>query len=895
MTLSLSLAASSLWAKSTDDGRGHALIGHLLDVAACAEAVLEREPATTRALYAQDLQTDEANAMRWIVALVGLHDLGKAAPSFQHKWQPGAQRVKEHGLAWSITPPNVPHGVISYDLLRQLLGRKGWFRKTAGHLGDAIGAHHGFRAVGSDLRAAKSVYVKGTSAWTTVQQEIVDAVLATVGVHTPQESVSSLEELSGAAFMRLAGLTSFVDWIGSNADFFPYGRDVGDLAAYYRHSLELAHRALDTIGWIPRQPLSNQPVTFQGIFTGYEPRPLQQTMIELVNDQHEPCLLIVEAPMGEGKTEAALYAYSRLQKQVGHRGMYVALPTQATGNAMFERVQHFLSSDCFEHHAPVDLQLLHGASLLSNSYADLRIRAVDGDEHAVVAREWFSAKKRALLTEYGVGTVDQALLSILNIKHQFVRLWGLANRVVVIDEVHAYDMYTGKLIETLVQWLHALGSSVILMSATLPNDKRHDLLAAFGVQEEVSAPYPRITKVDSTGATTRTFAARPQAEILVDAADFDLEHIADLTLEQIKQGGCAACVVNTVNRAQELYQRLQTMTGEQGEEVELYLFHARYPAEDRKVLENRVLSLFGKEAHSRPHRAVLVATQVVEQSLDVDFDVMVTDIAPIDLVLQRAGRMHRHDRPERPIKTPRLYVAGLTEDIPDFGVHGIIYDPYTLLKTWATLTRYQTIQLPDDFDPLINAVYSDDVSEGATETLEQALEQAKVALLKDEKKRLNAADEAIVGKPDGFMGSRRKQNETQDDIDEDDARVHAALRPVTRLGDPTITVIPLFQHGDLLTLDRAGNIAVNLDEALSYPRAKDIYAKDIYMRSVKLSNRYNRYRALLDVGVPKGWQTQPLLRHCYPLIVDENGKVAFDAMSITVSDELGIVVEYNKQ
>jgi len=228
MTTLLSPAAASLWAKSTEDGRGHALIGHLLDVAACAEAVLEREPATTRVLYAQDLQTNEATAIRWVIALVGLHDLGKAAPSFQHKWLPGAQRVQKHGLTWASVPPNVPHGVISHDLLAQFLEQKGWSYKTAAYLGDALGAHHGFRATGSVLRSVTR-RVTGKSDWTAVQQELVDVVLTTVGVETSAESIPRLEDLSGAAFMRLAGLTSFVDWIGSNADFFPYGRDVNDL------------------------------------------------------------------------------------------------------------------------------------------------------------------------------------------------------------------------------------------------------------------------------------------------------------------------------------------------------------------------------------------------------------------------------------------------------------------------------------------------------------------------------------------------------------------------------------------------------------------------------------------------------------------------------------------
>ena len=204
----------------------------------------------------------------------------------------------------------------------------------------------------------------------------------------------------------------------------------------------------------------------------FRPRALQTRISDLLENIDAPALFVVEAPMGEGKTELAFYAHLELQRQNGHRGLYVALPTQATGNAMFERTRDFLQtfsatrSDLAER---LDLQLLHGATLLKESYQDIVIRKIDEKENeVVVARSYFSHRKRALLSEYGVGTVDQALLSVLNIKHQFVRLWGLGNRVVVLDEVHAYDTYTGTLIESLVRWLHALGSSVIVITNDEP-------------------------------------------------------------------------------------------------------------------------------------------------------------------------------------------------------------------------------------------------------------------------------------------------------------------------------------------------------------------------------------------------------------------------------------------
>jgi CRISPR-associated endonuclease/helicase Cas3 len=313
-----------------------------------------------------------------------------------------------------------------------------------------------------------------------------------------------VDSLTAGAFQRLAGLTSFADWIGSSLPFDVFD---GDAKAYFERAKLRALTALDQVGWTTRKPLISEPTTLEDAFSylvgpndRFRPRALQTEMARLLEEVNAPALFVVEAQMGEGKTELAFFAHLELQRKLGHRGLYVALPTQATGNAMFERsrdfLKHFSESRRDDLASRLDLQLLHGATLLKDSYQEIVIRGVDEkEEEAVVARSYFSHRKRALLSEYGVGTVDQALLSILNIKHQFVRLWGLGNRVVVLDEVHAYDTYTGTLIELLVRWLHAIGSSVIVMSATLPAKKRAALLEAFDAKNMEDVKYPRITRV----------------------------------------------------------------------------------------------------------------------------------------------------------------------------------------------------------------------------------------------------------------------------------------------------------------------------------------------------------------------------------------------------------------
>ena len=247
-----------------------------------------------------------------------------------------------------------------------------------------------------------------------------------------------------------------------------------------------------------------------------------------------------------------------------------------------------------------------------------------------------------------------------------MRLFGLAGKTVIIDEVHAYDAYMMKLMERLLEWLAALGCGVVLLSATLPNKKRHDLVKAFAAGLRRNEPkredklYPRLTWVSRTYSGVEHFPASTQFSrtILYEWVNGALPTATSqvFTLgvrlqKALADGGCAAVICNTVSRAQEVFRALKPFFS--GQDVddgqhELNLFHARFLYDDREQREGQALRRFGKPNDpkvKRPRRAVLVATQVIEQSLDLDFDLMVTEMAPVDLILQRAGRLHRHNRP----------------------------------------------------------------------------------------------------------------------------------------------------------------------------------------------------------------------------------------------------------
>lgn len=688
--------------------------------------------------------------------------------------------------------------------------------------------------------------------------------------------------------MLLAGLTSFADWIGSNTEWFKFGTeaDTDDLMQWFVASQEHAQYALDKLGWQPRVPLLSRPCSFAESF-GFPPRPLQGAVACVLGELDEPAVLLIEAPMGEGKTEAAWFAHLELQRRFGHRGLYIALPTQATGNAMFARTLAFLKTRDADRW--LDLQLLHGGTLLNEHFQQLRLASIhdDGEPQMaqVKAAEWFTHKKRALLSEYGVGTVDQALLPVLPVRHHFVRLWGLANRVVVFDEIHAYDAYTGTLLIHLVRWLHALGSSVVLLSATLPPVIRHELAQVVkGKLPAIEASYPRLSVFSSRSVRQIHFEADPKRRMTIALRPIgsQVEELQTALLQHLAGGGMGLGLVNTVQRAQELYglfpegEPLHWGGAQVGKRLddgtEVYLFHARFPAYQRQLREQRVLDIFGKDGGElRTGRKILIATQVVEQSLDLDFDLIVSDLAPIDLLLQRAGRLWRHSRPQRPVTGPVLMVAGLAGEAPgDFGKPlwwGAVYAESVLLRTWCLLRQpeHLHVTLPDDIDVLVQAVYEENVfiPDELQERLDKALlDSDGVGIAKKQQ-----AHGAIIGLPDDGSWDDPARFVL---YDEEDPCVHHTLAAQTRLGDESLNVIPI-----------GPSDSFDLEKEPGFEQAR------AWVRRTLRVGRKDLVKELKARGIPASWQQSPLLRNHFPLCLDEAGHWKADG-AIRLNNALGL-------
>jgi CRISPR-associated endonuclease/helicase Cas3 len=564
---------------------------------------------------------------------------------------------------------------------------------------------------------------------------------------------------------------------------------------------------------------------------GFTPTPAQQQVSTALNKVSLPTLAVIEAPMGSGKTEAALAVYAHWAKTARHSGLYVAMPTTATSNQMHTRVTDFLSK---QFGMDIEPLLVHGQALLRDAPAENEaVEEADKEGDQSAAQAWFLPRKKSLLAPFGVGTVDQTLMSVLQTKHFFVRLLGLHHKVVIFDEVHAYDAYMSELFERLLIWLRQIGASVIVLSATLPNKTRQRLISAYAGNASLlpAAHYPRLTFAATDGKVDALELASSDEKILsFEWIDREEETIITRLRDELREGGCAVVICNTIARAQKIYEAL--MEERFCDDDHLILFHARFPFAWREELERKVLDQFGpgedktKPNPKRPAKAVVIATQVVEQSLDLDFDVMISDHAPVDLLLQRAGRLQRHKVNAAARKQPyRLLIAApdVDNEMPTFERGDkFVYDEYVLLRSWVVLNQLavQEIILPTGLPTLIEQVYGDAEPTDQPELL-AALTKAKEGMAKDELGMKVKARKRLVAKPD-YEDLLWGDNAG---LEEDDPTVHETFQALTRADRPGISVVCLHRVADKLCLEpddpsTVFDPAVKLDKAMARELAR---------------------------------------------------------------------------
>ncbi|SDX92327.1 CRISPR-associated helicase/endonuclease Cas3 [Nitrosomonas sp. Nm33] len=807
-----------------DEQKWHPLPYHCLDVASVAAAWWDTDPTIQRTFLAAFGCTQiQQNKLRaWILFFIALHDLGKFDLRFQLKapnalaaaWRPlgkedhgvSARDITgfDHGWAGMAWANQEYRQWVSHDNADCEIWEiwKPWLAAVTGHHGDfceptKIYAPEADAAIIAHDRNARQGFI-----------------FALANIFLTPEGLGfqdSLPFTSPSAQHLLAGFCAVCDWIGSNTDVFEYQKPVTVLTDYFVARVEKiqAGDVLHHFGLVVKV------VGYKGVsdllMPEESPRGVQ---VQVDNLPTIPGLTLIEAPTGSGKTEAALAYAWRLLDQGMANSIVFALPTQATANAMLTRVEVF-AEKVFGN---ANVVLAHGKSKLNSEFGRMVIagqrRTAQGKEEASVqCAAWLaSSRKRVFLGQIGVCTVDQVLLSVLPVRHKFVRGFGLNKSVLIVDEVHAYDAYMNGLLGEVLRRQRSTGGSAILLSATLPVSIRTKLLEAWESCGVEKASYPALWHATQNNAlcTTVPDEHRPERrEVITECIKLPgaipNDDVMGRIIAAAESGAKVAVVMNLVDDAQQLARKLRGKTT-----IDVDVFHARYRFMDRQKKETATLAHYGRNAE-RDKGRILVATQVVEQSLDLDFDWMLTQICPVDLLFQRLGRLHRHRRESRPagFELPRCTVLSVEGE--DYGLHKLIYgNTRVLWRTEQLLAGASKIVFPEAYRDWIEQVYQRD---------DWINEPEKIALGYDEFSVMQRTREANALQLITMTAKAFRDEEAQ-------------VTGLTRDGEMSLTVLPIqpdkrLLNGQVLSALNERDLAETLNlHATPVPASWEKWLKD---------------------------------------------------------------------
>ncbi len=845
-----------------------------------------------------------------------IHDEGKISPYFSclvTKNIPEAlERLKEDGI--SIPPwkqyetSGCNHAYIGEVLLR--------FYGCPRGVASIIGSHHGMTQKISEYREdieeilcergklGRNLYGDEALQWKRLRKEFLEWALQKSGYN----DISEIPKLLQKGQILLTGLLIMADWIASNTKYFPLLAlaEDGDETYYPRRIKD----AMDNIK-LP-QPWESDTYFmdeegFREIF-GFLPRPAQIDFIQTIQDMTDtetqrPGIFILEAPMGIGKTEAALAGAQLLANRTAAGGIFFGLPTQATANSLFERVISWAEKQAENSPMGNSIRLAHGLAEFDPRYRMFLENDQIGDEseeelkeNRLYAHTWFNGKKQAMLADFVVGTVDQILMSALKKKHVMLRHLGMASKIVIIDECHAYDVYTSEYLDRTLTWMGMYGQPVIVLSATLPAQRRRQLLAAYlnekvdNIPKEIETAmgYPLLTY--SAGETVLQKQLQSDStQLVVNVESLDVDRLVDFLTESLKEGGCAAIILNTVRRVQKIAQLLK----EELPDKEILELHSRYLYPDRKEREEELLKRMGKGSAAKERNGfILVASQVAEQSLDFDADILITELCPMDLLLQRMGREHRHREHDviRPnnLSKARCMILRDGEEVYSKGSKAV-YAEYLLMRTQKMLPG--KISIPADIPMLVQKVYSDN-----NEEIFQNIEGYKEA-----KKKYQDAQKKKQSKASGFLLDKPKKREARrescldqwltDSTSVDDKEAQAVVRD----GSPSLEVLVLMEHDGRMSFVpwQDEDELLNGDELPSYEICMKIAKQRL--RLPRLICREDRLGAVISELEKKfetyfsEWKKSPWINGELILLLDENLSATLGGVQIQYSRENGLM------
>lgn len=842
------IAMNQLWAKSSpfQSISTHGIISGCI----CKHLMKEYLSAGSRELVANLLEISGEELIDFMGYLVSLHDIGKIDYHFQCKDPRMKERLKALGFVKNtVGKENARHEKTGAIAIRKIWERLELDDDAVDVFSALIGAHHQ-KDYGKESQSKEALFAE--------RRQNLEFQMRSRFLFDSELRLPNISDEEGVSEVVLLGVMILSDWIASSVAF----SDAEMWIDQEDCELEIVRK---TEKFLTKSGLKKESIDWKTDFNEIWPwipregmRLLQKHAEELMNGEKRCRLILMEAPMGEGKTEAGMYCAVQMLRQWKKDGFYIALPTAATSNQMASRMSAwFHSLDISK-----KVRLLHGMAWMVDSCTQENTGSMDDQDEIV---RWLAPLRRGLLGQFSVGTIDQAMLSVTKSRYGVLRLLGLSNKVLVIDEIHSYDVYMGEFIERLLQWCYSMEIPVIMLSATLPPKLKAKLLKPY-TKQQLSNEYPLITAICEDGTVMEVPIETTLKNMTVTVELLPIlnhpEQIARKAAALAEKGGCICVLMNTVKQAQKVYAVLEEIF-----DGERLLFHAQFPAYRRQEIEVECIRKFGKDKSNRPRRAILVSTQVVEQSLDVDFDAMLTAVAPIDLILQRMGRIFRHDDTVRPshLRSPSQYI--LIPDGEDYGVDGYVYPEVLLHQTIHILQGRDTVKIPEDLARLVADGY--DESKVPPNGFEKWMEH-----ILDEQVDAGRSLKYLIGTPDKMYSALGNSKQLFDDEGE-----NKYLTVQTRLGENSVRVALL--EPDLY---RQVEASVTKD-GFAKVRNREL-AKMVQLQSFSVAERRLRFDKS-DESYIKG----DILLTGVRVYQAQDGVCELSGGRILVDKELGVIIE----
>lgn len=920
--MELSIETKNLWGKKkvdkvTKEEKWLPLIVHLLDTQNTIEYLYNNWLNDSQRRILKEANNSDNEILKLVKFVGGIHDIGKATPAFQLKrsYENSVdldndiiEKLERAGFK-NISKTSIdngsatPHNIAGAKILR-MKTPTGVLNKSVASI---INAHHGWFE--PDIKKGKiKNYINNyfqdetnesvQEKWKNVQNELITYILNKSGY----ENLDEIPQINETQSVILTGLLIMADWLASgeylgnsNNPMFPLipldkGIEDINIQERYQHALELWGKEDN---WEPQGQL--EVSEYYQNYWNFSPREVQKKTTDFVKKLEDPKFIIIESGTGSGKTELALTIAEILSARKGIDGIFFALPTQATSNAMFRRVTEWLNTITSREDIRVNETLLHGKAKFNKEYnqlpvlSDIEDTDSEDEKVGVGTDSWFTGKK-SILAKFNIGTIDHILSMGLAQRHIFLKHLGLSGKVVILDEIHAYDAYMNSYLQKVLYWLAAYNIPVIALSATLPKQSREKLISAYyqfstedggskylelDTKWKENISYPLITAIDGEKVVQLDdFVPSSQTDITIKRLNQEPQKLINKAITEISDGGIAGIIVNTVKRAQEICKLIP-------KDIPTIILHSAFIATDREKIEEQLQKAIGKNGN-RPEKMIVIGTQVLEQSLDIDFDILFTDIAPMDLLLQRIGRLHRHQR-RRPVglETPITYIMDLNE-LGNYGdANESIYSKYILTKTDYFLP--EVIHSPTDISLLVQKVYEEETNKSilsAVSSINDLEHEFNVEKEKQEEK----ASKFQIDPPNLSNNAKvplKKLLSSSSHLlqNNEEIKAQAAVRDIRE----TIEVI-------LLKRNEEGELTLINGKEIHNISSKEI-AQQVIRLPQAVSYNLDRLIEILEKNTRRSvpeWQDDPWLKGSLALILNKNNEVELEGYTLTYSLKFGL-------